>query len=136
VLLLPPSPDRSSTGIVAIHATLIPETSDVLLWTRLHPDGRGGYEPGIAPPGRVPYVGVLYSTTTGVSTTVSSLYLGNTCANKQGPALPNFPSAATLGWGMPGGACHQLPPTLDPSCKLNQPHLLCVLWLCDIGGVA
>jgi hypothetical protein len=53
---------------VAIHTTLIPGTSDVLLWSRLHPDGDPAYEPGIAPEGReVPFVGVRYSTATGVS---------------------------------------------------------------------
>jgi hypothetical protein len=57
---------RASTGVVAINAVLMPESSQVLLWSRVHMDGsRNNYEPGVVSSGGVPEVSTVFDTTTG-----------------------------------------------------------------------
>jgi hypothetical protein len=57
---------RSSTGVVAINAVLMPESSQVLLWSRVHMDlSRDNYEPGVISSDGVPEVSAVYDTTTG-----------------------------------------------------------------------
>ncbi|WIA15097.1 hypothetical protein OEZ85_001791 [Tetradesmus obliquus] len=56
----------SSTGVVAINAVLLPETSQVLIWSRVHMDlSRDNYEPGVISPDGVPEVAAVFDPTNG-----------------------------------------------------------------------
>ncbi|KAF8060520.1 WSC domain-containing protein [Scenedesmus sp. PABB004] len=54
------SAGRSSTGVVAINAVLLPETSKVLIWARVHMDGSRTYEPGVIAADGSPEVSAVY----------------------------------------------------------------------------
>ncbi|KAF6245560.1 hypothetical protein COO60DRAFT_1655315 [Scenedesmus sp. NREL 46B-D3] len=57
---------RSSTGVVAINAVLLPNSSQVLFWSRVHMDlSRDNYEPGVVSSDGVPEVSVVYDPTNG-----------------------------------------------------------------------
>jgi hypothetical protein len=60
------SAGRSSTGVVAINAVLLPESSQVLIWSRVHMDlSRDNYEPGVISSDGVPEVTAVYDPTNG-----------------------------------------------------------------------
>jgi hypothetical protein len=57
---------RSSTGVVAIHAALMPESSQMLIWSRVHMDfSRDNYEPGVISSDGVPEVTAVFDPTNG-----------------------------------------------------------------------
>ncbi|WIA15101.1 hypothetical protein OEZ85_001795 [Tetradesmus obliquus] len=56
---------RSSTGVVGINAVLLPESSQVLFWARVHMDLSRNYEPGVISSDGVPEVTSVYDPTTG-----------------------------------------------------------------------
>jgi hypothetical protein len=57
---------RSSTGVVAINAALMPESSEMLIWSRVHMDGsRDNYEPGVISSDGAPEVTAIFNPTTG-----------------------------------------------------------------------
>ncbi|KAF6264287.1 hypothetical protein COO60DRAFT_1698359 [Scenedesmus sp. NREL 46B-D3] len=57
---------RSSTGVVAINAVLLPNSSQVLIWSRVHMDlSRDNYEPGVVSSGGVPEVTAVFDPTNG-----------------------------------------------------------------------
>lgn len=51
---------------MAINAVLLPETSQVLIWSRVHMDlSRDNYEPGVISPDGVPEVAAVFDPTNG-----------------------------------------------------------------------
>jgi hypothetical protein len=57
---------NSSTGIVAINAVLMRNSSEVLIWSRVHMDGsRDNYEPGVIASDGAPELTAIFDPTTG-----------------------------------------------------------------------
>jgi hypothetical protein len=64
-MLLLSAAGRASTGVVGIHAALLPESSQVLIWARLHMDRSRNYEPGVIASDGAPEVTAVFDPTNG-----------------------------------------------------------------------